>query len=138
MENLYLTGAVERTLYGRREVTLESKFIKEINKNLLDEEGCKKQPANSYNMARQNKRDERAELFNPYKQLQYARESEKKRSEVRDSSEIKDGVRVKHPKFGEGLVISISEKENSKTATIIFDSVGMKQLALDIAPLEII
>jgi DNA helicase II / ATP-dependent DNA helicase PcrA len=138
MENLYLTGAVERTLYGRREITLESKFIKEINKDLLDEEGCKKQPANSYTMARQNKRDERAELFNPYKQLQYARESEKKRSEVRDSSEIKDGVRVKHTKFGEGLVISISEKGDTKTATIIFDSVGMKQLALDIAPLEVI
>lgn len=138
MENLYLTGAVERTLYGRREVTLESKFIKEINKDLLDEEGCKKQPANNYNIARQNSRDERAELFNPYKQLQYARESEKKRNEVRDSSEIKDGVRVKHTKFGEGLVISISEKGDTKTATIIFDSVGMKQLALDIAPLEVI
>jgi len=138
MERLYLTGAVERTLYGRRETTLESKFVKEISKELLDEEGNKKTAVNSYAQARQNKRDERAELFNPYKQLQYARESEKKRSEIRDSSEIKDGVKVRHPKFGDGLVISISEKGSTKTATIIFDSVGMKQLALDIAPLEII
>ena len=138
MERLYLTGAVERTLYGRRETTLESKFVKEISKELLDEEGNRKTTANSYTQARQNKRDERAELFNPYKQLQYARESEKKRSEIRDSSEIKDGVKVRHPKFGDGLVISISEKGSTKTATIIFDSVGMKQLALDIAPLEVI
>jgi DNA helicase-2/ATP-dependent DNA helicase PcrA len=42
------------------------------------------------------------------------------------------GDRVRHPKFGEGLVM---DAENA-FATVMFDEVGKKKLALDIAPLK--
>jgi len=52
--------------------------------------------------------------------------------EVRETIEVKKGDRVRHRKFGEGLVL---EAEGS-FATVMFDDAGRKKLALDLAPLE--
>jgi hypothetical protein len=38
---------------------------------------------------------------------------------------------VKHTKFGEGQVIAVE----GNAVTVIFDSVGTKKLAIDVAPL---
>ena len=48
------------------------------------------------------------------------------------SSDFGDGDRLSHPKFGEGLVISVK----GGAVTVAFDSVGIKKLALDFAPLK--
>jgi len=133
-EKLYLTSAEERTLYGRRNDTVESKFIREINADLLEREGAAAKKASGAGRAA----DGASSVFRPFEQLRYIKEAQSAAKAVRDASDIKDGVRVRHPKFGEGLVISVQEKNGSKTATIAFDSAGIKQLALDIAPLEAI
>ena len=62
------------------------------------------------------------------------------RKEVKDHGDkgillggpIGDGDRVSHPKFGEGLVIAVK----GGAVTVAFDSVGIKKLALDFAPLK--
>ncbi len=46
--------------------------------------------------------------------------------------ELKDGDRVKHPKFGEGIVVSTKDD----TVTAAFAGVGTKTLLLSLAPLE--
>jgi len=47
--------------------------------------------------------------------------------------EIKTGDKVKHKKFGKGMVVTV---DGNNTATIVFEEVGIKNLALDLAPLE--
>jgi DNA helicase-2/ATP-dependent DNA helicase PcrA len=47
-------------------------------------------------------------------------------------AQVSKGDRVRHRKFGEGLVIDAS----GDYATVMFDTAGKKKLALDIAPLE--
>lgn len=42
------------------------------------------------------------------------------------------GDRVRHAKFGEGLVID----QDTKTLTVIFDAAGQKKMAKGIAPLK--
>ena len=42
------------------------------------------------------------------------------------------GDRVRHAKFGEGLVID----QDDKTMTVIFDAAGQKKMAKGIAPLK--
>ncbi len=132
-ERLILTSAEQRTLYGRTDYTRESQFIKEINKDLLESSGIKRTrgPSPSEAEARGS-----STVFKPFEQLRYIKEAQAAAKVTRDSGDISDGVRVKHAKFGEGLVISVQDKNGNKTATIAFDSVGIKQLALDIAPLE--
>jgi hypothetical protein len=46
--------------------------------------------------------------------------------------DIVPGDQVEHNKFGIGQVISIEKS----AVTVIFDSVGTKKLAIDIAPLK--
>ena len=46
------------------------------------------------------------------------------------------GMRVKHPKFGLGMVISV--KNNGNTIDVAFDGQGIKELSASLAPLEIV
>ena len=55
-----------------------------------------------------------------------------------DLSGLKEGVNVKHAKFGKGTVISIEGNSPNVKATIKFLAVGTKQLLLKFAKLEIL
>ena len=48
------------------------------------------------------------------------------------------GVRVRHPKFGEGLIVSTRGEGASLIANVSFQGLGIKSLSVQIAPLEII
>ena len=134
-EKLVLTSAEQRTLYGRTDYTRESQFIKEINKDLVEAEGISRTRENRGGLG-EARGAGGATAFRPFEQLRYIKEAQAAAKVTRDSGDIRDGVRVRHAKFGDGLVISVQDKNGNKTATIAFDSVGIKQLALDIAPLE--
>ena len=54
------------------------------------------------------------------------------------SGSIRQGTKVRHPKFGEGTVIAVSGEGDGKLADVAFKGVGIKKLALKYAPLEII
>ena len=55
-----------------------------------------------------------------------------------DLSAIKNGMSVKHAKFGKGKIIEISGENFDKKATIFFENIGQKQLLLRFAKLEIL
>ena len=136
-ECLYLTSAVSRTIYGRTDFTRESQFLKELDKELFDEE-ADQLGRNSYQdgggkiEAQPKKRY--STMNKPFDQLKYIKQntSQLAKSAGAESSELGEGDRVSHPKFGEGLIISVK----NGAATIAFDTVGMKKLALDVAPLK--
>ena len=52
--------------------------------------------------------------------------------------DLKEGIKVKHAKFGKGTVIAIEGHSPNVKATIKFLSVGTKQLLLKFAKLEIL
>ena len=52
--------------------------------------------------------------------------------------ELKAGMRVRHAKFGEGVVLSVSGSGSGQIAKIDFTSAGQKQIAPGYAPLEIL
>jgi DNA helicase-2/ATP-dependent DNA helicase PcrA len=51
---------------------------------------------------------------------------------------LKIGMRVRHPKFGEGRVRSIEGMDESQKATIVFQTTGSKRLKVRYAHLEIL
>ena len=51
---------------------------------------------------------------------------------------LKIGMRVRHPKFGEGRVRSVEGRDEDQKATILFQSVGSKRLKVSVAHLEIL
>ncbi len=129
-EKLYLTGADQRMLYGRTEYCKPSVFMKEIDKNLLDLEGVVSKTKPDFIQPKV----EEGVKFNPFDQLRYIKKQNdtKAAPATTGTSDIRDGDKVKHHKFGEGMIVSVK----GDTVTVVFDNFGLKQLALDFANLE--
>ena len=138
-EKLFLTGAAYRVLYGRGEYTRESTFLRELDKSLLDEAGdtvfTAGRRTNNFLGVDTGSPDGFSEpAFRPYPAydpLKYARQAVRENTRSAGRS-FTAGERVRHGKFGEGMVLEVDDK----TVTVIFDSVGRKKLARDIAPIE--
>jgi DNA helicase-2/ATP-dependent DNA helicase PcrA len=49
---------------------------------------------------------------------------------------LKAGDRVRHAKFGEGLVVGLLATKDDYEVTVAFEEAGIKKLLLSLAPLE--
>ncbi|MBR6703533.1 MAG: UvrD-helicase domain-containing protein [Clostridia bacterium] len=56
----------------------------------------------------------------------------------KDLSAFKTGVKVKHPKFGVGVIITVKGTGANMILDIAFEGVGIKQLSAGLAPLTIL
>jgi len=137
MRKLYLTGAQTRMLYGRTDFTIESEFMREMDTNLLEgDPTVAERSANAggirgdggiLGMREFKGRYEGsadgydASFSKPFDALKFAK---KQASKGISNEGFEAGDRIRHPKFGEGLLID----QDAKTLTIAFDSVGIKKL----------
>ena len=138
-EKLILTGAAYRVLYGRGEYTRESTFLRELDKSLLDAAGdtvftASRRTNNHLGVDTGSPDGFSQPAFRPYPAydpLKYAKQAV--RENTRSSGKnFAVGDQVRHGKFGPGLVLEVDDK----TVTVMFDSVGRKKLAKDVAPIE--
>lgn len=142
-KRLYLSSAAMRTLYGKTDYTRESQFLKEVDQSLLcgdsvyvkkDSKGLggwSEERVTSYQPGTfQSGGTNQGEVFKPFAQLKTIRENKTARPSTA-GLELTAGDKVSHKKFGSGLVIDVK----GNTVTVAFDSVGIKKLALDIAPI---
>lgn len=137
MRKLYLTGAQTRMLYGRTDFTIESEFMREMDTNLLEGDptvaertasaGGIRGDGGILGMREFKGRYEGsadgydASFSKPFDALKFAK---KQASKGISNEGFEAGDRIRHPKFGEGLLI----EQDAKTLTIAFDSVGIKKL----------
>ncbi len=150
-KQLYLSRARSRYLYGTRNITMESRFLKEINPLLkcVDNGYNRYSSYGSYNNGYSNKYNNYNRDGNDYGY--YADEPAstsygKTKSfntgytfatpkNTQNVGKFKSGMRVFHKKFGKGIVIAV--KNEGKFVDVSFTSAGIKTLAVEIAPLEI-
>ncbi len=60
------------------------------------------------------------------------------KSGQKDYAAFKTGVRIRHPKFGEGVIISTRGEGPAKIANVSFPGLGIKSLSVQIAPITIV
>ena len=156
MKKLYLTGAQMRTMYGRTDWQTESVFLEEMDKSCMDgdktvkdrlksEDGLRGQggllgdymfSGRSLGTADGYAGEPRPKPFGsgfdsrPLDGLSAARRATHNKEKITDEFEVGDIVR--HPKFGEGMLI----EQDEKTMTVIFDSVGQKKLGKGFVKME--
>ncbi len=129
-ERLFLTSASLRTIYGKTDYTRESMFLKEIDSKLLQGDAVfKERSYDRYSGSSSDYPDEK-DIFRPFAQINAIKQSSAVKPAL-TADDLEPGDRVEHSKFGVGQVIAV---ENN-AATVIFESVGTKKLAIDIAPL---
>ena len=103
---LYLLSARQRTIFGNTSGCVESRFIKEIDKDTL-------------NITDETRKEEVSHKSQSFISNMY---------NSSDDSDIKAGDKVIHNVFGEGIVVNV----NGKIATIAFShKFGIKQIAIN-------
>ena len=130
MKKLYITYSKTRYRYGILKDCEKSRFIKEISPIYID--GDIKNINKSFvkNVIREKTRN-----LSPIKKITAKENSEFKSSSV---SDLKVGLKVKHPNFGYGEILKIDTDNNQNKAVVKFKTVGEKTLLLNFAKLEIV
>ena len=130
MKKLYITYSKTRYRYGILKDCEKSRFIKEISPIYID--GDIKNINKSFvkNVIREKTRN-----LSPIKKITVKENSEFKSSSV---SDLKVGLKVKHPNFGYGEILKIDTDNNQNKAVVKFKTVGEKTLLLNFAKLEIV
>src|SRR5438105_1386283 len=119
-ERLYLLRAFKRYGMGSSQHNPASRFLKEIPSQLIAQES-----GVSTNGGGRRAID------------RYAQPLRDERPFVPEESAFSGGEKVRHPRFGEGIVVSCKESGGDQELTVAFKGeAGIKQLMLSLAPLE--
>src|SRR5207244_3538865 len=135
---LVLTGAARRRVFGEYQSSEPSRFIDEVPAELIDRvtpsissalyQGNLPHyefPTNPYGRGRRGGRAREGELG-------YAYEHE----DQSGSLALRPGLRVRHPQFGIGTVVSVAPLDDDTKLVVRFEMVGRKTLRAKYARLE--
>ncbi len=122
-ERLYLFRAFKRTLFGNAEVRAPSRFLASL---LAEEAGRREEPKRT-----------RPERVREQPAAPAMRLGKVAVPEARSSNDtFTTGQRVRHPTFGEGIILSVAALGNDWELTVAFFSHGIKRLLAGYARLE--
>ncbi len=120
-KKVYLVHAFRRSFMGMSTVNPPSRFLDDIPKELTVSPDWSEQSSKS------------VESLYSWNRV---RPDEPAKAVAESTIDLKDGDRVRHTQFGEGLVISMKKVKGDCEITIAFDKVGLKRLMLSFARLE--
>jgi len=137
-EELHLTHAHRRSLYGTPSFNRRSRFLDDIPAQYLNEQGA---PAGSYaypgSRQPQLQRSGTYTVSAPAPQPPHLVDSQKKLRGPEWKPPFTVGDRVRHAKFGIGLVVACNPLRNDAEVTVVFPGVvGTKKLVQSLAKLE--
>jgi DNA helicase-2/ATP-dependent DNA helicase PcrA len=116
-DELTLTLARRRLVYGKVMPRMESRFVAEIPPTAVDE-----RTFGTY----------RPTIFAP---RSVAAEDESQEVELPDTGELKRGRRVRHPRYGFGVILSQEGSGDETRLTVYFDRAGKKKFVARYADL---
>jgi DNA helicase II / ATP-dependent DNA helicase PcrA len=131
-EELYITSARQRMMFGRTMFNGVSAFVDEIPQVLIENLSQKKESFNRVYEYDDNKSSKNSFMNAPIAMVKPRAVNNVNKNEVRA------GVKIMHKTFGKGLVIAIKETTGGKQITVQFDGLGLKNLILEASPIEVI
>ena len=136
-EILYLTLTQKRTLYGKTNPSIASRFMEELPKECIERLNSAEKEL-SYSKANYNVLDKyKQKYMNTInktavaKQVNATIKSNEKETTIDD---IKPGARVHHPKFGVGTVVGMMGTD----VTIAFEQQGIKKINKEYTTLDVL
>jgi len=134
MQRLYLSYAESRRIYGRTEYRAPSRFIAELPPALVEEVRPRLSVSRPlYEPAAARHAGHRRHADAP---AQVAALPPPRRATAGDEAPIRLGARVRHPKFGEGVVIRYEGNGPNQQVQVNFERAGQKWLMYAFAKLE--
>lgn len=157
-QKLYVSSASKRTMYGSTSYTIPSRFVDEIPQELYDEDSNKKDKAGKYSDFLNNEYARSSSAVTTSK-LSGGYASKSKNSfglsvdsflsnitnkatvtnnDTKDISKYKVGTKIKHKKFGVGVICNMEPEDDDIKLEINFETSGFKRLMAKFTPLEIL
>ena len=132
-----LTCAQNRFRYGRMEYDTPSRFIRDIDPELLEVHGeaGSAESRKPYNNWMQNPRPVATQFKADPKPRAVA---PRPMASAPSASDLHEGARIEHQRFGVGTVVRIEGTGENTKATVEFRNAGTKQLLLKFAKFKII
>jgi DNA helicase-2/ATP-dependent DNA helicase PcrA len=121
-DRLYLVRALNRSTYGYQEPTDPSRFLDDIPDELVE-------GGNPWGLGR------------TYHQKQAQSDAQWDRGEGHAAiiePEFKAGQNVRHPTWGEGMVLNARIEDGEEVVDVFFEDLGMKKLVASLARLEVV
>lgn len=142
-KRLFLSFAKSRFKWGQYIESDPSRFINEIDERYIEKHEAPSsnkdfRPHKIFAKIKKEKTNTSVNKIITSRKLTNINRSKNINISASDLSKISNGMTVKHSRFGEGKVISISGEGSNKKATVFFNGIGQKQLLLKFAKLEII
>ncbi|HEY3310108.1 MAG TPA: UvrD-helicase domain-containing protein [Anaerolineales bacterium] len=120
-DRLYILRAQRRGGRGYAEETMESRFLGDIPANLISGQARAGRRTNSYSSSRSSwelpSASRPARIVEP---------------------QFRAGMRIKHPVWGEGIVLESRAQDGDEIVEVVFSSVGIKRLAASLANLTVV
>jgi len=149
-KKVYLTRAASRFLYGNKNLTVESRFVKESGLDTCTSPEINFGNKNNYGEKNKYSSKNNPSFNNKIKKETTPRVSNYKMNDFKDNKIINKndneklfekfniGVAVSHPTFGEGIIKARENVGEITFVTVQFDGFGVKKLALSFAPLKLL
>jgi DNA helicase-2/ATP-dependent DNA helicase PcrA len=115
-QRLYLTHALMRTIYGKTQFSIPSRFLDEIPDELLAKPGER-------------------EFSSAQKSSSLTSDGEHKANQAKKAT-YGPGDKISHRKWGIGTIISIEGEGEDAIAKVAFNGLGIKDLLLALAPVD--
>lgn len=128
-EELFLTNAFSRTLYGRTQYNRPSRFVEEIEQDLLQSLGEKTQPKGAAASFQ-------PKVFKPtYTQPRQSTVSSRQTTTAA-GNQWQVGEKVNHKKWGVGTIVRTTGAAQDLELDVAFPQQGVKRLLAAFAPIE--
>ena len=132
-QRLYLTNAKSRFVYGKRDYLLPSRFLKECE--LLEEAPISRFETNALNTNFPS-------FGNMGQRVSFSLKKPEATSTKSSAENLEKkyavGLKVSHPKFGQGTITSNQGINITKCVSINFESFGIKTLSVEYAPITLL
>ena len=136
-EILYLTLTQKRTLYGKTNPSIASRFMEELPKECIERLNSGEKEL-SYSKANYNVLDKyKQKYMNTINKTAVAKQVNatiKDKEKETNIDDIKPGARVHHPKFGVGTVVGMMGTD----VTIAFEQQGIKKINKEYTTLDVL
>lgn len=128
-EELFLTNAFSRTLYGRTQYNRPSRFVEEIEQDLLQSLGERTQPKGAAASFQ-------PKVFKPtYTQPRQSTVSSRQTTTAA-GNQWQVGEKVNHKKWGVGTIVRTTGADQDLELDVAFPQQGVKRLLAAFAPIE--
>lgn len=133
-----LSHAKTRYRWGQFDFTEPSRFLDEVDEKLMDKPNVKKHQPDAMRNVSLRSKSNNSDFRRPTQREQIAKPSASGVLKPTNPKDLHQGMKVSHPKFGTGKIVSIEGSGPNKKAVVLFKTVGQKNLLLRFAKLTLV